>query len=69
MTTSSKESGITHNLIMKVHGDTYSNATPVLFESDGDRKWKMTESGNYTFVFDTKNLTLKVTKNSSQMAL
>ena len=44
--------------------DTYGSTTPVLIESSGDRKWKMTESGNYTFVFDTKNLTLKVTKNS-----
>lgn len=42
----------------------YDQSTPVLIESIGDRKWKMTESGNYTFVFDTKNLTLKVTKNN-----
>lgn len=42
----------------------YGSPTPVLIESSGDRKWKMTESGNYTIVFDTKNLTLKVTKNS-----
>ena len=48
---------------------TYGSTTPVLIESSGDRKWKMTESGNYTFVFDTKKLTLKVTKNSQQMAL
>lgn len=41
----------------------YDSSTPVLIESIGDRKWKMTESGNYTIVFDTKNLTLKVTKN------
>lgn len=47
----------------------YGSSTPVLIESSGDRKWKMTESGNYTFVFDTKKLTLKVTKNSQQMAL
>lgn len=44
--------------------DTYNSTTPVLIESSGDRKWKMTESGNYTIVFDTKNLTLKVTKNN-----
>ena len=43
---------------------TYGSTTPVLIESSGDRKWKMTESGNYTIVFDTKNLTLKVTKNN-----
>lgn len=43
--------------------DKYDSSTPVLIESIGDRKWKMTESGNYTIVFDTKNLTLKVTKN------
>lgn len=43
---------------------TYNSTTPVLIESSCDRKWKMTESGNYTIVFDTKNLTLKVTKNS-----
>ena len=44
---------------------TYGVETPVLFENLGnhDRKWKMTESGNYTFVFDSKNLTLKVSKN------
>ena len=45
------------------HSGTYGSTTPVLIESSGDRKWKMTESGNYTFVFDTKKLTLKVTKN------
>lgn len=46
------------------NGDTYGQETPVLFENIGghDRKWKMTESGTYDFVFDTKNLTLKVTK-------
>lgn len=44
--------------------DKYDSSTPVLIESIGDRKWKMTESGNYTIVFNTKNLTLKVTKNS-----
>ena len=44
--------------------DKYDSYTPVLIEDIGDRKWKMTESGNYTIVFDTKNLTLKVTKNS-----
>lgn len=42
----------------------YGSPTPVLIESSGDRKWKMTESGNYTIVFDTKKLTLKVTKNN-----
>ena len=44
---------------------TYGVETPVLFENVGghERKWKMTESGNYTFVFDSKNLTLKVSKN------
>ena len=46
------------------HSGTYNSTTPVLIESSGDRKWKMTESGNYTIVFDTKKLTLKVTKNS-----
>lgn len=46
------------------HSGTYGSTTPVLIESSGDRKWKMTESGNYTFVFDTKKLTLKVTKNN-----
>lgn len=45
------------------NSDKYDSSTPVLIESIGDRKWKMTESGNYTIVFDTKNLTLKVTKN------
>lgn len=46
------------------HGGTYGLETPVLFENIGghDRKWKMTESGIYEFKFDTKNLTLKVTK-------
>ncbi|MGN1225856.1 MAG: hypothetical protein ACI4TL_01305, partial [Candidatus Cryptobacteroides sp.] len=45
---------------------TYGVETPVLIENVGghERKWKMTESGNYTFVFDSKNLILKVTKNS-----
>ena len=45
---------------------TYAKATKVLFGNLGgsnDRKWKMTESGNFTIVFDTKNLTLTVTKN------
>ena len=46
------------------NGSTYGKETPVLFESVWDRKWRMTESGNYTFVFDTKNLTFKVTKNN-----
>ncbi|MDD6975850.1 MAG: CBM20 domain-containing protein [Bacteroidales bacterium] len=46
------------------HSGTYGSTTPVLIESSGDRKWKMTESGYYTIVFDTKNLTLKVTKNN-----
>ena len=45
---------------------TYAKATKVLFGNLGgsnDRKWKMTESGNFTIVFDTRNLTLTVTKN------
>ena len=44
----------------------YNTTTPVLFGKSGkdyNRKWKMTEEGNFTIVFDTRNLTLKVTKN------
>ena len=46
--------------------DTYSKTTPVLFGNlggDYGRKWRLTESGNFTIVFDTKNLTLTVSKN------
>lgn len=44
----------------------YEKEVPVLFGKSGDynRKWKMTESGNFTIVFDTRNLTIKVTKNN-----
>lgn len=45
-------------------GDNYGTAQTALIESKGDRKWKLTETGNYTFEFDSKNLTLKVTKNN-----
>ena len=44
------------------NGYTYGYPTNVVFEKTSDRKWKMTESGTYDFEFDTKNLTLKVTK-------
>lgn len=40
----------------------YGNLANVVFDDTSDRKWKMTESGTYDFEFDTKNLTLKVTK-------
>ena len=45
---------------------TYNTTTPVLFGKSGDynRKWKMTETGNFTVVFDTRNLKIKVTKNN-----
>ena len=44
----------------------YNTTTPVLFGKSGDynRKWKMTEKGKFTIVFDTRNLTIKVTKNN-----
>lgn len=44
----------------------YNTTTPVLFGKSGDynRKWKMTETGNFTIVFDTRKLTIKVTKNN-----
>lgn len=44
----------------------YEKEVPVLFGKSGDynRKWKMTETGNFTIVFDTRNLTIKVTKNN-----
>lgn len=44
----------------------YGKEVPVLFGKSGDynRKWKMTETGNFTIVFDTRNLTIKVTKNN-----
>ena len=41
---------------------THSGPTDVVFESTVDRKWYIQESGTYDFEFDTKNLTLKVTK-------
>lgn len=41
---------------------THSGPTDVVFESTVDRKWYIPESGTYDFEFDTKNLTLKVTK-------
>ena len=44
------------------NGSTYGNPTNVVFEKTSDRKWYMSESGTYDFEFDTKNLTLKVTK-------
>ena len=40
----------------------YGNPANVVFEKTSDRKWYMSESGTYDFEFDTKNLTLKVTK-------
>lgn len=44
----------------------YGKEVPVLFGKSGDynRKWKMTEIGNFTIVFDTRNLTINVTKNN-----
>lgn len=44
----------------------YGKEVPVLFGKSGDynRKWKMTEKGNFTIVFDTRNLKIKVTKNN-----
>ena len=44
----------------------YGKEVPVLFGKSGDynRKWKMTETGNFTIVFDTRNLKIKVTKNN-----
>lgn len=44
----------------------YEKEVPVLFGKSGDynRKWKMTEKGNFTIVFNTRNLTIKVTKNN-----
>ena len=41
-----------------------NTSTPVLFGKSGDynRKWKFTETGTFTVEFDTKRLTLKVTK-------
>lgn len=44
----------------------YEKEVPVLFGKSGDynRKWKMTEIGNFTIVFDTRKLTIKVTKNN-----
>lgn len=44
----------------------YEKEVPVLFGKSGDynRKWKMTETGNFTIVFDTRKLTIKVTKNN-----
>ena len=44
----------------------YGKEVPVLFGKSGDynRKWKMTEIGNFTIVFDTRKLTIKVTKNN-----
>lgn len=44
----------------------YGKEVPVLFGKSGDynRKWKMTEEGNFTIVFDTRNLKIKVTKNN-----
>ena len=41
---------------------THSGPTDVVFENTVDRKWYIPESGTYDFEFDTKNLTLKVTK-------
>lgn len=41
---------------------THSGPTDVVFESTVDRKWYIPVSGTYDFEFDTKNLTLKVTK-------
>ena len=43
-------------------GSTYGQTANVVFEKTSDRKWHMAESGTYDFEFDTKNLTLKVTK-------
>lgn len=44
----------------------YEKEVPVLFGKSGDynRKWKMIETGNFTIVFDTRKLTIKVTKNN-----
>lgn len=44
----------------------YGKEVPVLFGKSGDynRKWKMNETGNFTIVFDTRKLTIKVTKNN-----
>lgn len=44
------------------NGSTYGKPANVVFEKTSDRKWYMYESGTYDFEFDTKNLTLTVTK-------
>lgn len=48
------------------NAEKYGKESPVLFGKSGDynRKWKMTETGNFTIVFDTRKLTIKVTKNN-----
>ncbi len=53
------------NDIWSWNSGAYGTETPVLFGKSGDynRKWKMTETGSFTIVFDTVNLKLKVTKN------
>ncbi len=52
--------------LWKWEDGTYNTTTPVLFGKSGDynRKWEMTETGNFTIVFDTRKLTIKVTKNN-----
>ena len=44
----------------------YGMSSAVLFGKSGDynRKWKLTETGNFTIEFDTKNLQIKVTKET-----
>ena len=44
------------------NGYNYGNPANVVFEKTSDRKWYMEESGTYDFEFDTKKLTLTVTK-------
>lgn len=44
-------------------GNLYGESLPVYpYYPDADKKWKLSETGKYTFEFDTVNLKLKVTK-------
>lgn len=44
-------------------GNHYGESLPVYpYYPDADKKWKLSETGKYTFEFDTVNLKLKVTK-------
>lgn len=44
--------------------DLLGSTQTALFENAGDRKWKMTSTGNYTFTFDSRDLKLTVVKNN-----